>query len=492
MEDHEDYDDHAATYCPEDNKLRLYPACRLDDDEYQRVKAAGFRWAGKQELFVCPAWSAAAEDLLLEMCGEIDDEDQTPQERAAVRADRFSGYRDKRRGEATGHADRYDSGPMVHGYQSAALAERRATRHDAIAGRAVTQWGKAEYWQYRTAGVISHALHTSTPAVRMGRIKRLESELRRREGYNTPDGSPAARYTQHLRHRLAYENAMLEASGGRAGELEMEPGGFLASHQIVKVNKSRATGRVVSVVAKGQRGEGWDHRRTDPTGKDYSLYKIEVERLPPGTYRAPTDEEREAFAAWLAGDKAKAKAAKKAGPKAAPLVNPTREEAERLQAIWNATGGKSYSGEPYTVMEMTQAEYSERAKGAYGNGKIAEITGGGPVRHSNSVMQKAVFPAVAKVRSIHGRSVVILTDKPQKALDAEAWADPRPAVRAEVLANWDTLLSAFCVDWADRMTDEQAAVFYQARLVGLAHYTSLSQFGLTEAGRKVHSERQSA
>jgi hypothetical protein len=55
---------HTATYSPEDNKLRLYPACRLDQDEYNRVKAAGFKWAPKQELFVAPIWTPEREDLL--------------------------------------------------------------------------------------------------------------------------------------------------------------------------------------------------------------------------------------------------------------------------------------------------------------------------------------------------------------------------------------------------------------------------------------------
>ena len=46
-----------ATYSPEDNKLRLYASSRLDADLYARVKAAGFSWAPKQELFYAPAWS---------------------------------------------------------------------------------------------------------------------------------------------------------------------------------------------------------------------------------------------------------------------------------------------------------------------------------------------------------------------------------------------------------------------------------------------------
>src|SRR5579859_1596669 len=43
---------YTATYSPEDNKLRLYSSSRLPKDLYDCVKAAGFKWAPKQELFV--------------------------------------------------------------------------------------------------------------------------------------------------------------------------------------------------------------------------------------------------------------------------------------------------------------------------------------------------------------------------------------------------------------------------------------------------------
>lgn len=32
-----------ATYSPDDNKLRLYAALRLDDETYQKIHAVGFR-----------------------------------------------------------------------------------------------------------------------------------------------------------------------------------------------------------------------------------------------------------------------------------------------------------------------------------------------------------------------------------------------------------------------------------------------------------------
>src|ERR1700758_5561794 len=89
-----------ATYSPEDNKLRLYPSSRLPKELYDRVKAAGFTWAPKQELFVAPAWTPEREDLLLELCGEIGDEDTGLVERAEERAERFEEYSDKREQDA--------------------------------------------------------------------------------------------------------------------------------------------------------------------------------------------------------------------------------------------------------------------------------------------------------------------------------------------------------------------------------------------------------
>ncbi|PTT78684.1 methyltransferase type 11, partial [Pelomonas sp. HMWF004] len=64
-----------ATYSPEDNKLRLYASSRLEEALYLRLKDAGFAWAPRQDLFVAPMWTPARADLLLDLCGEIGDED---------------------------------------------------------------------------------------------------------------------------------------------------------------------------------------------------------------------------------------------------------------------------------------------------------------------------------------------------------------------------------------------------------------------------------
>lgn len=175
-----------ATYSPEDNKLRIYPdGLRLDaalgDEGYAAFKAAGYKWAAKQECFVAPRWTPTAEDWALALCGEIDDEDYSPEERSADRAERFDGYREKRTDEAGGYADRFDAGPAACGHQNRQRAERQARRLDGYRKNAVSQWGKAEYWQRRTAGVIAHALHRSSAHVRRGRILTLEAEQRKYE-----------------------------------------------------------------------------------------------------------------------------------------------------------------------------------------------------------------------------------------------------------------------------------------------------------------------
>ena len=515
-----------ATYCPEDDKIRLYIG-RVPRDEYERLRAAGFTALHKQRDagggdFVA-TWTPSREDMALEYSGGIlEDEDAGPQERAADRAERFSGYRDKREGEALQLADRYDSGPAVHGYQSQALAERRAARHDLQASRAVNTWDKAEYWQRRTAGVIAHALHKAAPGVRMGRIKTIEAEIRGAEktnkeaaeryawvrsiaadpaaavvayaprcpryyigkepepetaaetfqrvavsladsivgtvghiqhprkpdlaGYvsalmieNQPDpltladvcawylsrhADPATggegRWLRHLRLRLEYENQMLEAQGGRAAHVEMIPGGWLGNKQIQKVNKSPATGRVVSVAVWGKhtiftKESGYQEQATLPV-----LLTIKTERLAAEVYRAPTDEERAAF---LEGQKAAKKEAAKTAPKAPPLINPTDEDAAKVQAVWNERknrGRASWQGDASKeVLRMTQAQYSAASQGGYSRFKTLFFRADwedNHVQYCGNSEEGAAFKL--RVTGYDPYQVIVLTDKPRKPVPA--------------------------------------------------------------------------
>ena len=171
----------SATYCLDDNKLRLTfeGLGRFSDDDKNAIKGAGYRWASKQEVYVCPRWTVAAENMALQLAGYIGDESYGPEERAADRAERFAGYRDKRASEAGALADSFEAGPAVHGYQNQHKAERAAARHNRQRVNAVNQWNKAEYWQRRTAGVISSALYKSRPDVRRRRILKLEKLQRK-------------------------------------------------------------------------------------------------------------------------------------------------------------------------------------------------------------------------------------------------------------------------------------------------------------------------
>lgn len=180
---------HRATYSPDDNKLRMYPAHRLDAEDYARIRAAGFKWAPKQELFVAPMWTPEREDLLIEWCGEIDDEDQTLTERQEERAERFEGYHERRSQDAaqaqravSAIADGIPMGqPILVGHHSERRARKDAERIEQGMRRAVKMWDTAQYWTRRAAGAIRHAKYKELPGVRARRIKTIEADKRRIE-----------------------------------------------------------------------------------------------------------------------------------------------------------------------------------------------------------------------------------------------------------------------------------------------------------------------
>lgn len=516
----------SATYCPEDDKLRLYVG-RVPHDEYEALKKEGWTSTPKQDCDFSAVWTPSRYQTCLSYAGMVADEDMDPAERAADRAERFSGYLERRTDEALTFADSYDDQDQHHGYQSEAKAARAAARHDRIGSKAVDVWSKAEYWQRRTAGVISHALHKSSPAVRMGRIKTLESELRKREKdqeewiktwgrnmkiiqdpeplithimarfekdraeaeksvieevlgscYQLPhprNGDPKKRYIfelladpdpvtmadffaywqakypvqptmetnwiNHLKLRLAYENQMLEAQGGRAASVEMETGGRFMGKLIWRVNKSPATGRVTSVSVIGPKVERWSYKTKNILGTDYAEYQFETERAAPGSYEPPT----EGSQAELEAIKKKAKA-NKPKTEACPLINPTDEDAQRLQDIWNeramderqaAYKRMGYSFEvkdcpPSKVLRMTQEQYSAYSVGTYAKAKtIALCKSGEPeltkyFSPEKTAIAKVMGKPICKIRTTYGKDygakvVIVLSDKPQKPLPAAIW-----------------------------------------------------------------------
>lgn len=175
-----------ATYSAEDNKLRLYASSRLDQETFERVKAAGFRWAPKQGLFVAPAWSCEREDLALELAGEIEPEGTTLAERAQAKADRLEAIADKREQQANAFsraADElsraFENGqPILVGHHSERKARKTQERMHNAMDKAVKAHRAIDYWQHRAASVEAHANRKNRNDVRVRRIKTLLAELR--------------------------------------------------------------------------------------------------------------------------------------------------------------------------------------------------------------------------------------------------------------------------------------------------------------------------
>jgi len=179
-------DGFTATYSPEDNKLRIYAKDRLGDDLYQRVKKAGFKWAPKQQLFVAPKWTPAREDLAVELAGEIEPEEMTLAERAAIKADRLDDIAERRAEQASAFrraadeiSERFASGqPILIGHHSERKALKDQERMQTAQSNAAKAHDSISYWNWRAEGVERFANMKNDPRVRARRIKTLLAELR--------------------------------------------------------------------------------------------------------------------------------------------------------------------------------------------------------------------------------------------------------------------------------------------------------------------------
>lgn len=178
-------DDFSATYSPEDNKLRLYADVRLDREDWLAMKAAGWRWAPKQELFFA-MWSVSNEDFCLALAGDIMPEEMTMAERAELKADRLVRLAEKRAAQSFGYqaaahriAQRFEAGqPILIGHHSQRKAERDKTAMERNMTKAVETSEAVGYWVWRAKGVLCHADHKNSPRTIANRIKTLLADLR--------------------------------------------------------------------------------------------------------------------------------------------------------------------------------------------------------------------------------------------------------------------------------------------------------------------------
>jgi protein-L-isoaspartate O-methyltransferase len=229
----------SATYSPEDNKLRMSFATRLPKEVYEQVRAAGFIWAPKQEIFVAPMWTPGREDFAISLCGEIGDEDTSLVERAEARADRFENYSESRAKDADA-AHKTVEGicehipldqPILVGHHSERRARKDAERIESGMRKAVKMWEQSKYWTDRAAGALRHAKYLERPDVRARRIKKIEAEKRKQER-NRADAEQGLRFWRGeivLVNRATGEKRKLEISEANREEIHKLLGGGLGS-----------------------------------------------------------------------------------------------------------------------------------------------------------------------------------------------------------------------------------------------------------------------
>jgi phospholipid N-methyltransferase len=218
--------DYKATYSPDDNKLRLYASQRLDAATYATVKAHGFKWAPQQGLFVAPMWTPEREDLLIDLAGDIEDEDTSLTERAEERAERFEEYKEKRTEDAerareavASIADNIPLGqPILVGHHSERHARKDAKRIENGMRKAVKLWETAQYWKSRAASALRHASYKERPDVRARRIRTIEAGARKIQRRKDEALACLKLWTEKP---LTHEQAVMIAGQTQAGHLSM-------------------------------------------------------------------------------------------------------------------------------------------------------------------------------------------------------------------------------------------------------------------------------
>jgi hypothetical protein len=306
-----------ATLDMADDKIRIYSG-RVSEELFDALRKLGFQRAYQQECFFA-VWSPGREDCAIGLCGGLDDEQTTPEERAEAKAERLAGYSanaGKRAEQADAAArqifDMIPFGqPILVGHHSEGRARRDQERIENRTRKAVENWRKEEYWRDRAQGVLAHAEHRERPDVILRRIKKLEAERRKREkekmfafsdlewakvhfiekafGYSmfdeytlTPEQeaevaadlerSKAAntercdRWIAHLDLRLAYERELYDNADGPKPDVlvdRLKPGCMIKARSwgwvgpVKRVNRGR-DGQVSSVSIPSWTGGTWN------------------------------------------------------------------------------------------------------------------------------------------------------------------------------------------------------------------------------------------
>ena len=300
-----------ATYDADDNKLRIYSG-RVSQELYEQLKELGYGRAYKQGCFYA-TWTPRREDIALELCGEIDDEDSTLMDRAEGRQERFATYSTnagQRKQDAWDASRKATEGipfgqPILVGHHSERRHRNAIERSRQLSARGMNEYHKENYWQRRAAGSLSHAQRTFKPGVIYRRIKKLQAELRKYQRMIDPNGkewardkewaysfhkktvyevnqmwmSRAAHYTRWIAHtegRIGYWQAIYKEVGGVKADRNdwpLEVGGWVLGRsgwgQVKRITRRDGEVLSVSLDRTTLKESWWPHVVKYPEIKDY-------------------------------------------------------------------------------------------------------------------------------------------------------------------------------------------------------------------------------
>jgi hypothetical protein len=460
-----------CTYCAEDNKLRIYSG-RVDREDYLALKKLGWTATPKQTCDFVATWSLNKEDQCLQISGGfIGDEEESPSERSAQRAERFLQYQENRINDYSTHAEKLNSLSM--GYQSEAKAQSAERKATSYKNHALNNWSKAEYWSSRVQGVITHALHKVKSDVRRGRVLGYEKEVRALEKhikevqerkelvslivekgntqyaesfidanwslYNSfresncthlehlknylenPANWDLTRYERKIEHYnnlITYESEIIKAQGGNASEQELEVGGTITIKGkdvlITGISRSPVTKKITSIKLLEEYLENdflhsvRGKNKVELDGRFFVEVSTNIKRSGELTsYKAPTPENLKV----IEEIKSKQKSSK---PKAVPLINPDSETLEHIQNKLNEYYSNLSSG--VTSLQITSEKLKNINETSYRKAETVEIDKKGE-RVWSSYKGKTSEPAY-RVR-VWGRQVIQLMDKKQDSIKFE-------------------------------------------------------------------------
>ena len=483
-----------ATYSAEDNKLRLYADSRLDAETYARVREAGFRWAPKQELFVAPSWSPTREDLCIELAGVITAEQTTLVERAEIKAERLEGIAVKRAQQANSFheaanriARRFADGqPILIGHHSEKKARRDQAKIHANMEKSVKATNAIEYWEYRATGVERHANRKSAPRVIAGRIKKLLKDLRDQQrainhahiccklwgeiseisdpdkfksttehyagaSLKTGQTAPFGTWSDLRDGKLDHREFVTDILKSWEQRTQSDNRFRWINHILNRLgyerrelgNVSRYTGDLTATLLQAFAREHGAHKpkATNDTDGNWTLSSsvpLPAHIADDSSITASTEQWRDIMqsAGYCVPEPKPRRASKNVQ---APLINLSTEEANRLQAKWNATAKEKHGSKVLGEMQdsavytCTQAHFSQFSKGSYSDLNTIELDKFGNKVWS-SYKGKSAEP-VCRIRSTPNNNgvytanrVIVITDKPSKPLPIEWDAVPEGTV----------------------------------------------------------------